>query len=90
MRRKYWRDSAQGYYFGFDPASGGFLEISGDSQTGRSHTRDIPVMVASTIEDQAKAFHLGVDDIFEARGTNALLERLRALTAQAVAPRISW
>ena len=25
-------------------------------------TRDIPVIIASTIEDQAKAFHLGADE----------------------------
>ena len=27
-----------------------------------ARTRDIPVIIASTIEDQAKAFHLGADE----------------------------
>lgn len=54
-----------------------------------ARTRDIPVMIASTIEDQAKAFHLGVDEyLLKPVERTALLERLRALTAQAVAPRI--
>ncbi len=52
-------------------------------------TRDIPVMIASTIEDQAKAFHLGADEyLLKPVERTALLERLSALTAHAPAPRI--
>jgi signal transduction histidine kinase/CheY-like chemotaxis protein len=45
-------------------------------------TRDIPVLIASTIEDQAKAFHLGADDYLLKPVERApLLERLTQLTA---------
>ncbi len=45
-------------------------------------TRDIPVMIASTIEDQAKGFHLGADEYLLKPVERApLLDRLRALTA---------
>jgi signal transduction histidine kinase/DNA-binding response OmpR family regulator len=53
------------------------------------HTRDIPVMIASTIEDQAKAFHLGADEyLLKPLERTPLLARLQALTAQAPTPRI--
>ena len=49
-----------------------------------ARTRDIPVMIASTIEDQAKAFHLGADDyLLKPVERAALLERFKALTAPA-------
>jgi signal transduction histidine kinase/DNA-binding response OmpR family regulator len=52
-------------------------------------TRDIPVMIASTIEDQAKAFHLGADEYFLKPLERApLLERLTGLTARARTARI--
>lgn len=48
-------------------------------------TKDIPVIVLSTIEDQAKAFHLGADAyLVKPTERSALLEQLRAL---AVKPR---
>ena len=44
-------------------------------------TRDIPVIIASTIEDQAKAFHLGADDyLLKPVERSSLLERLTELT----------
>jgi signal transduction histidine kinase/CheY-like chemotaxis protein len=44
-------------------------------------TRDIPVVIASTIEDQAKAFHLGADDyLLKPVERTSLLERLNELT----------
>ncbi len=44
-------------------------------------TRDIPVAIASTIEDQAKAFHLGADDyLLKPVERTSLLERLNELT----------
>ena len=44
-------------------------------------TRDIPVVIASTIEDQAKAFHLGADDyLLKPVERVSLLERLNELT----------
>jgi signal transduction histidine kinase/DNA-binding response OmpR family regulator len=52
-------------------------------------TRDIPVMIASTIEDQAKAFHLGADDYFLKPLERApLIERLTGLTAGARKTRV--
>lgn len=52
-------------------------------------TRDIPVMIASTIEDQAKAFHLGADDYLLKPVEKAqLLEKLKELTDPAPAQRI--
>jgi signal transduction histidine kinase/DNA-binding response OmpR family regulator len=52
-------------------------------------TRDIPVMIASTIEDQAKAFHLGADEYFLKPLERApLIERLTGLTARARNARI--
>jgi signal transduction histidine kinase/DNA-binding response OmpR family regulator len=52
-------------------------------------TRDIPVMIASTIEDQAKAFHLGADEYLLKPVERApMLERLRALTAASHPARI--
>ncbi len=54
-----------------------------------ARTRDIPVMIASTIEDQAKAFHLGADEyLLKPVERTALLERLGALTAAAQPTRI--
>lgn len=45
-------------------------------------TRAIPVLIASTIEDQAKAFHLGADEyLLKPVERTALLERLQRLTA---------
>jgi signal transduction histidine kinase/DNA-binding response OmpR family regulator len=47
-----------------------------------TRTRDIPVLIASTIEDQAKAFHLGADDyLLKPVERIPLIERLRQLTA---------
>jgi len=44
-------------------------------------TRDIPVLIVSTVEDQAKAFHLGADDYLVKPLDRAhLLERLKRLT----------
>jgi signal transduction histidine kinase/CheY-like chemotaxis protein len=44
-------------------------------------SRDIPVIIVSTIEDQAKAFHLGADDyLLKPVERSALLERLTELT----------
>jgi len=52
-------------------------------------TRDIPVMISSTIEDQAKAFHLGADDyILKPVEKNQLLEKLSRLTGPRPAMRI--
>jgi signal transduction histidine kinase/CheY-like chemotaxis protein len=46
-----------------------------------SRTRDIPVVVASTIEDQAKGYHLGVDDyIIKPVERVALVAKLKELT----------
>ncbi len=54
-----------------------------------ARTRDIPVIIASTIEDQAKAFHLGADEyLLKPVERTALLERLRALTAATQPTRI--
>ena len=51
-------------------------------------TRDIPVMVASTIEDRNKGFHLGADSyILKPFERPDLLRELRALTGQAVITR---
>jgi signal transduction histidine kinase/CheY-like chemotaxis protein len=53
------------------------------------HTQDIPVIVASTIEDQAKAFHLGADRyLLKPVERGPLLENLRALTSTSPVPRI--
>jgi len=50
-------------------------------------TRDIPVIIVSTIEDQAKAFHLGADDyLMKPIERSLLLERLRELASRT--PRI--
>jgi signal transduction histidine kinase/CheY-like chemotaxis protein len=44
-------------------------------------TRNTPVVIASTIEDQAKAFHLGADDyLLKPVERASLLERLHELT----------
>jgi signal transduction histidine kinase/DNA-binding response OmpR family regulator len=46
-----------------------------------ARTRDIPVMIASTIEDQAKAFHLGADQyLLKPVERGPLLQSLRELT----------
>ncbi len=46
-----------------------------------ARTSDIPVAIASTIEDQAKAFHLGADEYLQKPiERTVLLESLRALT----------
>jgi signal transduction histidine kinase/CheY-like chemotaxis protein len=45
-------------------------------------TQDIPVVMVTSIEDQAKAFHLGADDyLLKPVERAALVERLRELTA---------
>jgi CheY-like chemotaxis protein len=52
-------------------------------------TRAIPVMIASTIEDQAKAYHLGADEyILKPVERAQLLERLKGLTAEARPTRV--
>jgi signal transduction histidine kinase/DNA-binding response OmpR family regulator len=52
-----------------------------------TRTRDIPVVIVSTIEDQAKAFHLGADDyLLKPVERGRLLQSLSELTAEA--PRI--
>ena len=52
-------------------------------------TSDIPVMIVSTIEDQAKGFHLGADDyILKPVEQALLLERLRNLVHRTSPPRI--
>ena len=44
-------------------------------------TRDVPVVMVSTIEDQAKAFHLGAQDyLLKPVERASLLEKLRELT----------
>jgi CheY-like chemotaxis protein len=49
-----------------------------------SHTKDIPVLVASTIEDRAKGFHLGVDRyLLKPIERTELIRELRVLTGQA-------
>ncbi len=54
-----------------------------------ARTRDIPVVIASTIEDQAKAFHLGADEyLLKPVERVALLERLGELTRAAQLTRI--
>src|SRR5580698_8713583 len=51
-----------------------------------ARTRDIPVVIASTIEDQAKAFHLGADDYLLKPVERApLMESLEQLTAPRLA-----
>jgi signal transduction histidine kinase/DNA-binding response OmpR family regulator len=52
-------------------------------------TRDIPVLIASTIEDQAKAFHLGADEYLLKPVERApLLAKLMELTAAERSTRI--
>jgi signal transduction histidine kinase/CheY-like chemotaxis protein len=65
--------------------SWGFLaRLKGDEAT-----KDIPVMVVSTIEDQAKAFHLGADDyLVKPLDPEVLIERLRILSGQPPARRL--
>ena len=47
------------------------------------HTKDIPVLVVSTIEDQGKAFHLGVDAyIVKPVDRATLLKELRSITGE--------
>jgi CheY-like chemotaxis protein len=54
-----------------------------------AHTRDIPVLIASTIEDQAKAFHLGADEyLLKPVEREQLLSKLGELTGPAQAMRI--
>jgi signal transduction histidine kinase/CheY-like chemotaxis protein len=54
-----------------------------------ARTRDIPVMIASTIEDQAKAFHLGADEyLLKPVEKPQLLQKLRELTSPAASLRI--
>ena len=48
-------------YLGLGSAIGGFLALLRQLKQN-ADTRDIPVMIVSTIEDQAKAFHLGADE----------------------------
>ncbi len=48
-----------------------------------SHTKDIPLLVVSTIEDQAKAFHLGVDAyLVKPVDRTVLLKELRSVTRE--------
>jgi signal transduction histidine kinase/DNA-binding response OmpR family regulator len=48
------------------------------------HTRDIPVIIASTIEDQAKAFHLGADEyLLKPIEKGPLLQKLTELSSRA-------
>jgi CheY-like chemotaxis protein len=52
-------------------------------------TRDIPVLIASTIEDQAKAFHLGADEyLLKPVERTPLLAKLTELTAAERSTRI--
>ena len=52
-------------------------------------TKEIPVLVVSTLEDQAKGFHLGVDDyMVKPFERQVLLEKLHRLTGTALAPRM--
>jgi signal transduction histidine kinase/CheY-like chemotaxis protein len=52
-------------------------------------TRDIPVLVVSSVEDQAKAFHLGANEyLLKPIERAPLLQRLRELIAQAPAGRV--
>ncbi len=61
--------------------------LAGLKQDPRS--RDIPVLIASTIEDQAKAFHLGADEyILKPVERAPLLDRLARLTVAAQPTRI--
>ncbi|MGA2113793.1 MAG: ATP-binding protein [Bryobacteraceae bacterium] len=54
-----------------------------------ANTQDIPVIVASTVEDQAKAFHLGADQyLLKPVERVPLLEHLQALTGTSLLPRI--
>jgi CheY-like chemotaxis protein len=47
------------------------------------HTKDIPVVVISSIEDQAKAFHLGVDAyLVKPVDRSTLLKGLRSITGE--------
>ena len=49
------------------------------------HTNDIPLLVISTVEDQAKAFHLGVDAyIVKPVERAALLKELRSITGEKI------
>jgi signal transduction histidine kinase/CheY-like chemotaxis protein len=48
-------------------------------------TRGIPVLIASTVEDQDKAYHLGVDDyLVKPLDRDDLIARLKAATADTV------
>ncbi len=52
-------------------------------------TKDIPVLVASSIEDQAKGFHLGVDRyLLKPIERASLLRELTALTGEPAIPRV--
>lgn len=54
-----------------------------------SRTKDIPVIVASTVEDQAKAFHLGADRyLTKPVGRAALLQDLQTLTGKPAAVQV--
>jgi signal transduction histidine kinase/CheY-like chemotaxis protein len=65
--------------------SWGFLaRVKGDDAT-----KDIPVMVVSTIEDQAKAYNLGADDyLVKPLEAEILIERLRIFSGQPPARRL--
>jgi len=53
------------------------------------HTRDIPILVASTIEDRNKGFHLGVDAyLLKPFELADLLRELRHLTGQGAVRRV--
>jgi CheY-like chemotaxis protein len=57
--------------------------------TAETRTSDVPILVASTIEDQAKAFHLGARDyIIKPVERLEFLSRLRALTGQTPIKRV--
>jgi CheY-like chemotaxis protein len=54
-----------------------------------ARTKNIPIIVASTIEDQAKGFHLGADAYIVKPVARAdLLRELRTLTARPALPRV--
>lgn len=53
------------------------------------HTREIPVLVVSTIDDQAKAFHLGANAyLVKPLDRSRLLDQLRALTGSSRLSRV--
>ncbi len=54
-----------------------------------AHTKNIPLLVASTVEDQAKGFHLGADAyIVKPVERDVLLRELRTLAGRPALPRV--